>query len=87
MTLIKTAFAALFAVGLVWFVTTTLAHATEEGTAEDPAKPKFEAVDTNQDEVITPSEAQGTWLAQVFGDVDANQDGLINRNEYESAIG
>lgn len=87
MTLIKTAFAALLAVGLVWFVTMAPALATEAGTAEDPAKPSFEAVDTNKDEVITPSEAEGTWLAQVFGDVDANQDGLVNRNEYESAIG
>jgi hypothetical protein len=87
MTQIKTVFAALLTVGLVWFVTPMLAHATEADTAEDPAKPKFEAVDTNQDEVITPSEAEGTWLAQVFGDVDANQDGLINRTEYESAMG
>jgi hypothetical protein len=36
--------------------------------------------------VITPSEAEGSWLAEVFADVDANQNGLIDRNEYETAI-
>lgn len=49
--------------------------------------PKFEEVDQNADGNITADEAQDTWLASVFVQVDANQDGVISKSEYEMAIG
>lgn len=84
MTLFKLVFAGIVAAGLGWF--TSSAYATEPEDAETGPKPTFETVDANLDGVITPSEAEGTWLAEVFTDVDANEDGLINRNEYDTAI-
>ena len=84
MTLFKLVFAGILAAGLGWF--TSSAYATEPEGAETGPKPNFETVDANLDGVITPTEAEGTWLADVFTDVDANEDGLINRNEYDTAI-
>ncbi len=65
---------------------TQISSATEAQDADDAPRPSFETVDANLDGVITPSEAEGSWLAEVFADVDANQNGLIDRNEYETAI-
>lgn len=84
MTQFKPVFAALFAAGLGWFALS--GYATEPEDAETAPKPAFETVDTNLDGVITPTEAEGSWLADVFTDVDANEDGLVNRSEYETAI-
>jgi hypothetical protein len=84
MTLFKPVFASILAAGLGWL--TLSAYATEPEDAETGPKPTFETVDANLDGVITPTEAEGTWLADVFADVDADEDGLINRNEYDTAI-
>lgn len=84
MTLFKLVFAGILAAGLGWF--TLSAYAGEPEDAEAGPKPTFETVDANLDGVITPTEAEGTWLAEVFTDVDADEDGLINRNEYDTAI-
>lgn len=80
----KPVFAGILAAGLAWF--TPVGNANEVEGPEAGSKPSFETVDANLDGVITPSEAEGTWLAGVFAEVDVNQDGLINRSEYESAI-
>jgi len=48
-------------------------------------KPRFELIDANSDGVITVEEAKDSWLATVFSKVDTNQDGQINRSEYEHA--
>lgn len=84
MTLFKLVFAGILAGGLGWF--TFSAYATEPEDSETGPKPTFETVDANLDGVITPTEAEGTWLADAFTDVDANEDGLINRTEYDTAI-
>ena len=84
MTLFKPVFAGLLAAGLGWL--SLSAYATEPADTETDPKPSFETVDANLDGVITPTEAEGSWLAEVFADVDANEDGLVNRNEYETAI-
>jgi EF hand len=81
---IKLVFAGLLAAGLSWF--TLSGYATEPVDTETDPKPSFETMDANLDGVITPTEAEGSWLAEVFADVDANEDGLVNRNEYETAI-
>lgn len=84
MSFLKPVLAGTLAAGLSWF--TPAGYANE---AEDPQagrKPDFETLDANLDGVITPGEAEGSWLAAVFAEVDLNQDGLITRNEYESAI-
>lgn len=70
--------------GLAWFAPP--GYATETLDSEVVVRPSFEVLDTNGDNVITPTEAEGTWLAEVFGEVDVNQDGLVNRNEYETGM-
>ena len=70
--------------GLAAFATSGIAGETE--SPEEQPKPSFETVDSNLDGVITPTEAEGSWLASVFADVDSNQDGLINRSEYDTAM-
>jgi hypothetical protein len=83
MTLFKLVITGSLAAGLAWLTLT--GYATGPADSATTAKPNFEAVDANQDGLITPTEAEGTWLADAFADVDANQDGIVNRNEYETA--
>ncbi len=52
---------------------------------EDPA-PTFAEIDTDESGSITLSEAEGTWLAEMFTLVDANEDGLIDEVEYTEAM-
>jgi hypothetical protein len=84
MTHLKRIFALVLIVGLTAFAAPGFAGETEG--PDDKDKPSFETVDSNLDGVITPTEAEGSWLANVFADVDANQDGLVNRSEYETAM-
>jgi Ca2+-binding EF-hand superfamily protein len=61
---------------------------TVEGEAPESEamdKPAFDELDANIDGVITLDEAQETWLAAVFQDVDQDKDGVINRSEYDTA--
>jgi hypothetical protein len=80
----KPVLAGILAAGLAWFAPAGYANEAENPEA-DP-RPSFESLDANLDGVITPGEAEGSWLAAVFAEVDINQNGLIDRNEYESAI-
>jgi len=86
MTQLKTVVAAILAVGLLTFATSTFAG--DKGEGDESPKPKFDTVDANLDGVITPAEAKDTWLNSdgAFAKVDANHDGLINRSEYETAV-
>lgn len=66
---------------------TAFAGCDDEGHKTDmDEKPAFEQLDTNLDGSITEAEAQDSWLAAAFQDVDADSNGLINRSEYESAL-
>jgi len=85
MTLSKSVFIACLAAGLTVFSITTFAGGSDNDATATKEKPKFETVDANRDGEITTEEAKGSWLAEVFSQVDTNQDGLINRLEYESA--
>lgn len=49
-------------------------------------KPAFEEIDTNLDGGITKAEAQDTWLAAEFENVDSDGNGRVSRSEYEEAI-
>lgn len=62
------------------------AYAGEQSEAQSMEKPAFEELDANIDGVITEQEAQETWLAAVFDKVDQDQNGLVNRSEYEKAV-
>ena len=101
MTNVKRTLIAFLTASLFAFVTTGFAGDTDKdkdttaqdttksqphNQADDKAKPSFETVDSNLDGVITPTEAEGSWLAQKFADADSNQDGLINRSEYDTAM-
>lgn len=89
MTNSKRAFVIFLTAGLSSFATAAYVTEIESPEAESPElsnRPSFETVDSNLDGVITPEEAKGSWLASVFADVDTNQDGLVNRNEYETAM-
>lgn len=54
-------------------------------TQADPA-PAFSDLDADKDGSITLSEAEGSWLADTFTVVDANQDGIIDEAEYAEAM-
>ena len=84
MKLLKRIYVVCLAAGLAWFAAPGFAGETE--TPEDSPKPSFETVDSNLDGFITLDEAEGSWLADVFAVVDANEDGLVNRSEYETAM-
>jgi len=84
MTIFKRVFVSFLAAGLALFAAP--GYATEIENPEDMPRPSFETVDSNLDGVITPDEAEGSWLAREFAHADANQDGLIDRNEYETAM-
>ena len=83
MTQLKPLVVMLVACGILALPLSVLAG--EEKTQETE-KPSFDSVDANLDGVITPAEAEDTWLAVWFSEVDINQDGLVNRSEYESAL-
>lgn len=85
MTHMKAAITTLLAGGLLTFALSGFA-CDDKGEIAESEKPDFDTVDANLDGVITPAEAEETWLAAAFADVDVNQDGLVNRSEYESAI-
>ena len=50
----------------------------------DPT-PAFREIDADQNGNITTSEAEGTWLAELFTLVDVNEDGLVDEVEYTEA--
>ena len=83
MTHFKLVFAGFLTAGLACIALSAYAADPEDSSAT--TKPSFETLDINRDGLITPAEAKGTWLANAFPDVDANQDGIVNRNEYETA--
>lgn len=86
MNLIKSAIIGTLTAALAVFALSGFAGETGE-TVESEAmdKPAFEELDANIDGVITADEAQETWLAAVFQDVDQDKDGVINRSEYDTA--
>lgn len=61
--------------------------AGEVEVPEAVEKPAFEQLDADGNGQITQEEAKDTWLAAEFATVDLDQDGMVNRIEYESAIG
>jgi hypothetical protein len=81
---LTSAIATLLASGLLTLAASGFAG--DKGEAEMAEKPNFDSVDVNLDGVITPTEAEDTWLAENFAKVDANHDGLVNRSEYDTAI-
>ncbi|MEM1188450.1 MAG: EF-hand domain-containing protein [Pseudomonadota bacterium] len=56
-----------------------------DAMAEDPA-PTFSELDADESGSISLSEAEGTWLAEMFTLVDANEDGLVSEVEYTEAM-
>jgi Ca2+-binding EF-hand superfamily protein len=84
MNYLKPLITTLLAGGLLTFAVSGFAG--EEGEMEKADMPAFETVDANLDGKITLTEAKDTWLAKSFTKVDVNQDGVVNRSEYESAI-
>jgi Ca2+-binding EF-hand superfamily protein len=66
----------------VW-VFAALALAAGATYAADKPKSGFDALDKNNDGVITKAEAQGSpQLAKNFDAIDKNHDGKISRTEY-----
>jgi len=80
-----TAAVAAFALLLSGFAMNSIAGDKEQ--PKDEQKPAFEQLDTDRDGQITQSEAQETWLADVFQNVDQDSNGKVNRSEYDLAMG
>lgn len=72
-------------VGLFGAVTFT-AQAQDSAETLHADAPAFEELDTNEDGVIAPDEAKGTWLEGSFTQVDVNRDGYVTKTEYQEAI-
>ena len=72
------------AVGLV-SVPAFAAELGDTSQARQADVPTFEELDKNEDGVILPEEARGTWLEKAFNEVDTNQDGYVTRAEYQEA--
>ncbi len=71
-------------VGLIGALTFT-AQAQDMSETVQADGPTFEEIDKNEDGVIGPEEARGTWLEKTFSQVDTNQDGYVTRAEYQEA--
>lgn len=59
--------------------------ASSDVIEEDPA-PTFSDIDQDESGSISYSEAEGTWLAEIFTLVDVNEDGLVDELEYAEAM-
>lgn len=49
-------------------------------------KPKFEAADTNGDGTVDAAEFSATGIDKDFGELDADGDGSLNKDEYAAAL-
>ena len=69
-------------------LSTTLAiavQAQEDEVGKIAKKPAFEEIDKNADGAITAKEAEASWLAESFLQVDVDKDGSVSKEEYEKA--
>lgn len=77
------------AIALTTAALTGAANAQVPGMGDTIAQgeaPTFDQIDRNMDGSITTREAEGTWLAGSFAEVDANKDGLVDKQEYNEAL-
>lgn len=58
----------------------------QPATSEAAVMPTFDQLDLNDDDKISPVEAEDSWLSEAFATVDLDHDGFVNRSEYEEAI-
>jgi hypothetical protein len=72
---------------LVTFALVPMALSSAPGDVKVVMRPvtSFGYLDTNKDSVITPQEAKADWaVAQGFERADANHDGLLDKDEFET---
>jgi hypothetical protein len=67
-------------------VAVSAAFAAAPATAAEPANPKFQALDKNNDGFITRDEVVGTrWYDKAFDQADENRDGRLDQTEFVKA--
>lgn len=81
------AFCGAFALLMAGLAMDGIASQPDQPTpTEITGQPAFEELDLDRNGQITKVEAEDSWLAAAFTRVDANEDGMVNRKEYDSAI-
>jgi hypothetical protein len=59
---------------------------TPDPETPQPEKPAFNQLDADGDNYISQSEANNSWLAGYFTEVDSDNDGRISKIEYEKVV-
>ena len=78
---------ALLLVVTTAIATGALAQQPETGDPmEKHPLPAFSDIDRDADGSISITEAEGTWLAEIFAMVDVNEDGAVDEAEYTEAL-